>query len=118
MESNNNHNNPGNNAPSIQIELSPEKAAGIYSNLSVISHGPGEFFLDFITLSPNMPKAAVQSRIVMTPENAKKLMYALMDNVKKYEENFGEIKRTMPVGRNSDHNGEIPNPFLGGGKLN
>ncbi len=103
----------------LQIELTPEKAAGTYSNFSIISHGPSEFFFDFITMSPNMPKATVQSRVIMTPENAKNLLYALMDNVKKYEETFGEIKRTVPVKHNAPEDpNNIPNPFLNGGKLN
>lgn len=107
------------NKNEFQIELTPEKAAGIYSNLTVISHGANEFFLDFITMAPNMPKAQVQSRIVMNPENAKNLMFALMDNVKKYEETFGEITRKLPIQQTPANNqGNIPNPFLDGSKLN
>lgn len=98
----------------IQIELTPEVAKGIYSNLAVITHGPNEFFVDFITLSPNVPKAPVQSRIIMSPENAKNLLGALMDNVKKYEATFGEIRPKRPVG--GANGGEIPNPFIAGGK--
>ncbi|MDE7411307.1 MAG: DUF3467 domain-containing protein [Paramuribaculum sp.] len=106
------------NNKELQIELSPEKAAGTYSNLTVITHGANEFFLDFITVAPNVPKAQVQSRIVLNPENAKNLMFALMDNVKKYEETFGEITRTVPRQHNTGNDGNIPNPFIGGGKLN
>ena len=97
----------------IKIELTPEVANGHYSNLAVISHSPNEFFIDFITVAPNMPQAKVQSRIIMTPENAKNLLFALTDNLKKYEATFGEIERKMP--KNSPK-GEIPNPFLTGGK--
>ena len=39
----------------IKIELTPEVANGHYSNLAVISHSPNEFFIDFITVAPNMP---------------------------------------------------------------
>lgn len=101
----------------IKIELTPEVAKGIYSNLAVISHGANEFFVDFITMAPNMPGAKVQSRIIMTPENAKNLLGALMDNVKKYEQTFGPIvpKRPMNNGNNGN-GGEIPNPFIMGGK--
>ena len=70
----------------IKIELTPEVAKGIYSNLAVITHGANEFFIDFITMAPNMPGAKVQSRIIMSPENAKNLLGALMENVKKYED--------------------------------
>ena len=80
----------------IQIQLRPELADGKYSNLAFIGHGPNEFLIDFIFAAPGMPQAPVVSRIVMTPENAKQLMYALTDNVQKYEKNFGEIKQKHP----------------------
>ena len=100
----------------IQIELTPEVAKGIYSNLAVLTHGPAEFFLDFITMSPNMPKATVQSRIIMTPENAKNLLFALSDNIKKYEAVFGEIERKLPKNNpNQGNPGDLPNPFIMGG---
>ena len=79
----------------LKIELTPEVANGHYANLAVISHGPNEFFLDFIAVAPNMPQAKVQSRIIMTPENAKNLLGALMENVKKYENTFGEITHKL-----------------------
>lgn len=98
----------------LQIALTPEQAGGQYCNFTVISHGPDEFFLDFIAMAPNTPQPKVQSRIVMTPQNAKNLMAALIDNVKKYEATFGEIKRITPI----QNPGELPNPFMNGGKLN
>ncbi|MBD5317454.1 MAG: DUF3467 domain-containing protein [Bacteroides sp.] len=98
----------------IKIELTPEVANGHYSNLAVISHSPNEFFIDFITVAPNMPQAKVQSRIIMTPENVKNLLFALNDNLKKYEATFGEIQHKRPA--SAPKNGEIPNPFLTGGK--
>ncbi|MCH5325610.1 MAG: DUF3467 domain-containing protein [Duncaniella sp.] len=105
------------NPNEIKIELAPEVAKGIYSNLAVITHGPNEFFVDFITMAPNMPQAKVQSRIVMTPENAKNLMGALIENVKKYEATFGEIRPKRPLNNNiGGHGGEIPNPFINSGK--
>ncbi len=99
-----------NNPQEIKVELSPEVAAGQYSNRAFISHGAGEFFFDFISLTPNMPHAKVLSRIVMTPENAKNLLFALRDNVQRYEQTFGEIKPTRPVNPPTG-NGGIPNPF-------
>lgn len=80
----------------LKIEIAPEVAAGHYSNLAVISHSANEFFVDFISVVPNMPQAKVQSRIVMTPENAKNLLFALRDNVAKYEATFGEIEHKVP----------------------
>ena len=97
----------------IKIELTPEVANGHYANLAVISHSAGEFFLDFIAVAPNMPQAKVQSRIIMTPENAKNLLFALRDNIQKYEGSFGEIERKMPKNGNQGNGGnDIPNPFM------
>jgi hypothetical protein len=76
----------------IQIELTEEIAQGIYSNLAVIAHSSSEFVIDFVRLLPGVPKAKVKSRIILTPEHAKRLMLALIDNVKKYESQMGEIK--------------------------
>lgn len=101
-----------NNQPELKIELSPEVAGGTYANLAIISHTPGEFFLDFIVMAPNTPGAKVQSRIVMNPENAKNLLFALRDNLQRYEKTFGEIERKTPRNNNNGGNGEIPNPFM------
>ena len=101
----------------IKIELSPEVANGHYSNLAIISHSANEFIVDFINALPNMQQAKVQSRIIMTPENAKNLLFALRDNIQKYEAIFGEIKHRMPINNHNNNggNGEIPNPFIMGG---
>ncbi len=75
----------------ISIDLSEEIAEGIYANLAIISHSQSEFVVDFIRMMPNVPKAKVKSRIVLTPMHAKRLMRALADNIKKYENQFGVI---------------------------
>ena len=75
----------------IQIELPEEVAEGTYSNLAVISHSSSEFVVDFIRVMPGMPKAKVQSRIILTPEHAKRLLYALNDNIKRYEAQNGFV---------------------------
>ncbi|MBD5264850.1 MAG: DUF3467 domain-containing protein [Bacteroides sp.] len=80
------------NKNQLQIQLRPEMADGKYSNLAMIGHGPNEFLIDFIFAAPGMPQAPVVSRVIMSPENAKQLMFALTDNVKKYEAQFGEIQ--------------------------
>lgn len=94
----------------LKIELTPEVAAGHYANLAVITHTPGEFFIDFINMAPNMPQAKVQSRIIMNPENAKNLLMALRDNIQRYEKTFGEITRKTPI--NMGGNNDLPNPFM------
>ena len=75
----------------LNIELSEEVAEGVYSNLAIISHSPSEFVLDFIRIMPNVTKAKVKSRIILTPQHAKRLLNALSDNIKKYESQFGLI---------------------------
>lgn len=100
----------------LKIEVTPEVASGQYSNFAVISHSPNEFFIDFITLAPNMPQAKVQSRIIMSPDNAKNLLSALLENVKNYEATFGEIRHIMPKAQAGPN--DLPNPFMNGGKLN
>ena len=70
----------------IQVELSDEIAQGIYSNLAVIAHSSSEFIIDFINVVPGSPKAKVKSRIILTPDNAKRLLLALQDNINKFEE--------------------------------
>lgn len=80
-----------NNDNQLKIELSPEIAEGIYANLAIITHSSAEVVLDFIRVLPGVPKANVKSRIVLAPEHAKRLLYALRDNVEKYEKAFGTI---------------------------
>jgi len=79
----------------INIELSEEIAEGEYANLAMIAHSSSEFVIDFIRLMPGIPKAKVKSRIVITPEHAKRLLAALADNIKRFEDSFGEIKQTI-----------------------
>jgi hypothetical protein len=81
-----------NNENKLNIELSEEIAEGIYSNLAIISHSNSEFVIDFIKVMPGMPKAKVKSRILMTPEHAKRLLSALQDNINKFEANHGKVK--------------------------
>ena len=70
----------------IQIELTDEMAQGTYANLAVISHSASEFILDFIRVVPGAPKAKVKSRVILTPDNAQCLLFALQDNIKKFGE--------------------------------
>ncbi len=79
------------NQNQLNIELPEEVAEGVYSNLAIISHSHTEFVLDFVRIMPNVPKAKVKARVVLTPPHAKRLMRALMDNVKKFESQFGVI---------------------------
>ncbi|MDR1938168.1 MAG: DUF3467 domain-containing protein [Tannerellaceae bacterium] len=92
METNNH--NPGNE---IQVELTEDVAQGTYANLAIIAHSSSEFILDFIRVVPGVPKAKVKSRIILTPDNAKRLLYALEDNIRKFEEQKGKTDKYSDV---------------------
>ena len=80
----------------IDIELSAEVAQGHYSNLAIISHSTSEFILDFAALLPGLPKANVRSRIILTPEHAKRLLLSLQEKVARYEANVARIELAQP----------------------
>ena len=90
----------------INIDLDPEIAEGTYSNLAIITHSHAEFIVDFVKMLPGIPNAKVKSRIILTPEHAKRLMKALAENVRKFESMHGPIKETK--------DGVLP-PFTMGG---
>lgn len=91
----------------LNIELSEEVAEGTYANLAIITHSTSEFIIDFVKMMPGVPKAKVKSRIILTPQHAKRLFRALKDNIVKYESVHGIIKE--PVG------GDSTPPFTMGG---
>ena len=87
--------------PHLDIELSEEIAEGIYSNLAIITHSQSEFVIDFIKMMPGVPKARVKSRILLTPQHAKRLVKALAENLQKFEQQNGKIKdieNGFPIG--------------------
>jgi hypothetical protein len=92
--------NKNQNQNQFNIELSEDVAQGVYSNLAIITHSPAEFVIDFIRIMPGVPKSKVKSRIILTPEHAKRLVAALNDNISKYEAVHGtirEVKGSGPV---------------------
>ena len=80
----------------LTIELTKEIGEGNYANLTVITHSTSEFILDFVRVMPGVEKAPVKSRIILTPEHAKRLLMSLNENISKYEQIFGEIKIPVP----------------------
>jgi len=96
----------------LKIELTPEVAEGIYSNLAIISHSSSEFVVDFIRIMPGAPKSKVKSRIILTPEHAKRLLFALQDNIAGYENQFGKIR----TDNGSNNGGTYIPPMFGGGE--
>jgi hypothetical protein len=103
------------NAPQqqqVNVELGEKESEGIYSNLAIITHSPAEFIIDFTRILPGVPKTKVFARIVMTPQHAKLLTGALMDNIQKYENKFGEIKLiNEPIGSGFDFTPQEPPKF-------
>jgi hypothetical protein len=76
----------------INIELDEKVAEGVYSNLAIINHSSSEFVLDFVCIMPGVPKAKVKSRIILTPQHAKRLLKAIGENIHRFEVAHGEIK--------------------------
>ena len=76
----------------INIELDAEIAQGIYSNLAIINHSKSEFVIDYVSIMPSVPKSKVKSRIILTPQHAKRFLQALNDNIRRFEKQHGEIK--------------------------
>lgn len=90
--------------PKLELELPAEVASGHYANLAIIAHSDSEFILDFAAILPGLPKAKVKSRIILTPEHAKRVMLSLQENLARYEAKNGTI-----VANNKK------NPMMGGG---
>ncbi len=80
----------------LDIEINEQIASGTYTNLTIISHSTSEFVLDFVRLMPGQPKGQVKSRVIMTPENAKRLLSALQENIARFEQMVGKIEIRTP----------------------
>ncbi|MFQ7386668.1 MAG: DUF3467 domain-containing protein [Alistipes sp.] len=90
----------------IDLELDDTVAQGHYSNLAIISHSTSEFIIDFAAVLPGVQKARVKSRIILTPEHAKRLLRSLQENIVRYESNVGKIEiPTPPPVPETDRNG-------------
>lgn len=94
----------------LNINLTPEMAEGTYANLAIIAHSNSEFVMDFVRMMPGQKNANVQSRVIMTPDNAKKLLFALQENIAKFEKQNGTIKINGTPAQGST----IPMSFGGG----
>ncbi|MEY5033927.1 MAG: hypothetical protein RL447_305 [Bacteroidota bacterium] len=76
----------------LNIEISEEVAEGQYANLAIITHSHAEFVIDFVNVMPGTPKSKVKSRLILTPQHAKRLMRALTENIQKFESMHGPIQ--------------------------
>ncbi len=94
----------------LKINIAPDKAQGVFANLALIAHTPTEFVLDFAQLMPGIQQANVVARVVVTPDQAKKILGALQNNIGQYEQKFGTIN---PIGAPS-HGSTLPLTFTGG----
>ena len=83
-----------NNQPPAQlnIEISEEVAEGNYTNLAIITHSHAEFVIDFVNVMPGTPKSKVKSRVILTPQHAKRFMKALTEYVNRFEQLNGKIQ--------------------------
>ena len=79
------------NEQQLNISIDEAISDGVYSNLVIINHSTSEFIVDFITVMPGSPKARVKSRVILTPEHAKRFFKALGDNIKRFETTNGDI---------------------------
>jgi hypothetical protein len=84
----------------LQVEMDDTTAQGVYANLASMSHTETEFVLDFLFVQPNQPKAKLRSRVISSPVHTKRVLAALADNVRKYEERFGPINAGLPKSKN------------------
>jgi Protein of unknown function (DUF3467) len=76
----------------LNIEISEEVAEGNYSNLAIITHSHAEFVIDFVNVMPGTPKSKVKSRVILTPQHAKRFMKALTEYVSRFEQLNGKIQ--------------------------
>lgn len=106
------------NKQQISLEVKQEVAKGSYSNLAIITHSHSEFIIDFASMLPGMPKPDISNRIIMTPEHAKRLLSALMDNITKYESHFGPIDMGVRSGDQKENTFNLGDftPFNNGTK--
>lgn len=89
----------------LELEISADVVAGKYTNLAVISHSPSEFVIDFGSFMPGMEKPHVVSRVVMSPEHAKRLLMTLQDNITTYESAVSRIELQTGIGSEGEEEG-------------
>ncbi len=93
----------------VEVDLSEQIAQGNYANLAIISHSPTEFIIDFAAMLPGMQKPKVNNRVILTPEHAKRFCQSLLENLERYENNFGSING---IGASSQSQSQDPFSIL------
>lgn len=92
----------------LNLEVPDEVARGEYSNLVAVAHSMSEFVMDFARIMPGMKNAFVVSRVILTPDHAKRLLMTLHQNIAGYERVHGPIE----IPESEDRN-ESPSLFMG-----
>ena len=87
----------------LEIQLDEEMAQGTYVNLAVVNHNDSEFVVDLIFVQPQTPRAKVRSRVILSPQHAKRFVAALQENINRYEQNFGEITPVQQPAADAGH---------------
>ncbi|MCC6767018.1 MAG: DUF3467 domain-containing protein [Deltaproteobacteria bacterium] len=88
----------------MAVQADPATSLGVYANLMMVSHRKEEFILDFLFVPPQQAgasqTAALRSRVITTPEHARRIVRALQENVQRYEASFGAISEATDLPRN------------------
>lgn len=88
--------------PQIAVQIDAQQGTGVYSNLMMISHRKEEFILDFLFLQPQRSPqgqtvATLRSRVITSPEHAKRILRALQENIRRYEDSYGAIQEATDM---------------------
>lgn len=86
-----------NQQPTIPVQAAPQDLKGVYANQAQVLHTGEEFVLDFFTVVP--PAGALSARVVLSPSHFKRLLRAMEENLKKYEDQFGTISLAVTADR-------------------
>jgi hypothetical protein len=81
---------PGPAKPPVPVKVRDEVAGGVYANSMMVSHSREEFVMDFFYLSPNL--AVLNARVITSPGHLKRIIKALSENLRRYEDAHGEIR--------------------------
>ncbi len=84
-----NQNNP-NAASRKEIKIADNIPGGEYANAMQANHSKDEFYLTFLNIMAGSGR--VTGKIITNPGHFKRMLAAMQENLKKYEETFGEVK--------------------------
>ncbi|MFH1427460.1 MAG: DUF3467 domain-containing protein [Patescibacteria group bacterium] len=83
--------NPGGQAPKPQeIKVADNIPGADYANAMQVNHNKDEIQMMFLNIMG--VSGRVTGKIITSPGHFKRMIAAMVDNLKKYEERFGEVK--------------------------